>query len=171
MKNRITQDSITKLKKNEIFVFGSNALGQHSGGAAKLAKEKFKAKEGIGRGITGQCYAIDTMGGFEVIKEQIEPFFSVAKVMQDKIFLVTELGCGIAGYTPEQIAPLFKDAKNIENIYLPAKFWEILEKQNIVRGYKVFNPDMTCKDFQYKVGKDYKLNGKLEICKTGSRPE
>ena len=167
MKKRTTKANIKSLGRNEIFVFGSNAQGAHGGGAAKLAHQKFGAKMGIARGITGKCYAIDTMSGMDVIIEQIEPFIVAAKAFPKKKFLVTELGCGIAGFTPEQIAPLFFAAKDVENIHLPESFWKIINAKQIVRGYKVFNSDMTCRDFKYAVGKEYKLKGALEICENG----
>ena len=127
---RTTSTEIKTLKKNEIIVFGSNKNGNHAGGLAKLCKDKFKAKEGIARGFTGQCYAIDTMSGFEVIREQIQPFIESAKIKKDKTFLVTKIGCGIASYSENDIAPLFNIAKNINNIYLPIEFWEIINKIN-----------------------------------------
>ena len=96
---RTTSTEIKTLNENEIIVFGSNKNGNHAGGLAKLCKEKFKAKEGIARGFTGQCYAIDTMSGFEVIREQIQPFIESAKIKKDKTFLVTEIVTGIAGFT------------------------------------------------------------------------
>ncbi len=164
MKNRITNPEIKKLKENEIFVFGSNANGDHAGGAAKLAKEKFFAKQGIARGRTGSCYAIDTMSGMNVLIEQIEPFLSAAIANPDLTFLVTELGCGIAGYTPEEIAPLFKGAISMENIHLPESFWKIL---NRVRGFKAFKKDFTCRGFKYEIGKEYIHEGDFRICRDG----
>lgn len=162
MKNRTTPNHIKTLKSNEIFVFGSNSLGNHAGGAAKLAKDKFKAEEGIAKGATGQCYAIDTMSGIDIIKEQVQPFFDHVIVYPQNIYLVTEIGCGIAGYSPEQIAPLFKNAP--ENIFLPESFWMIL---NTVKGYKIFDSNMKCRDFQYEIGKEYHFDGPFKICNSG----
>ena len=168
MKNRITSKKITKLKKNEIVLVGTNSKGNHAGGFAKFCKEKLKLKEGISRGISGQCYAIDTMSGIEVIKEQIQPFIEVAKVCPKKTFLVTLIGTGIAGFTPEQIAPLFKEAKEISNIHLPQSFWYILNKEEIfVKGFKGFDKNMKCRDFQYEFGKEYIHNGKVKHCEEG----
>ena len=126
-KNRITPEFITTLQPNEIFVFGSNLGGIHAGGAARMARLHFGAEMGNGVGIQGQSYAIPTMqGGVETIKPYVDEFIAYASQHPDKQFLVTPIGCGIAGFRAEEIAPLFKDAKNIENISLPEDFWEII---------------------------------------------
>lgn len=124
--DRITPSVINVLATNEIFVFGSNFKGQHIGGAAKIAKEKFNAVWGIGEGLQGQSYAIPTMEGLENIRSAVERFTSFAKQHKELKFLVTAIGCGIAGYTVEQIAPLFINAAFLENIYLPLNFWKII---------------------------------------------
>ena len=126
-KDRITPEFITTLEPNEIFVFGSNLGGIHAGGAARMARLHFGAETGKGVGIQGQSYAIPTMqGGVETIKPYVDEFITYASQHPDKQFLVTPIGCGIAGFRAEEIAPLFKDAKNIENISLPEDFWEII---------------------------------------------
>ena len=128
-KNRITDDFITTLKSDEVLVFGSNLAGAHGGGAAAAAHMYFGAVWGQGVGLQGQSYAIPTMqGGVETIAPYVDEFIEYAKNHPDKRFLVTEIGCGIAGFTPEEIAPLFKDAVSIDNISLPARFWEVLER-------------------------------------------
>lgn len=82
---------------------------------------------GVGVGPQGQCYAIPTMqGGVETIRPYVDQFVDYAKIQPQKIFLVTPIGCGIAGFTPEQIAPLFAHAVQVPNIYLPNSFWDIL---------------------------------------------
>ena len=169
MKNRTTSKEIKKLKKNEIFVFGSNGRGDHAGGAAKLAADKFGAVHGVARGVSGQTYALDTMSGLDVLKTQIEPFISVAKEWTDKVFLLTEIGCGIAGFTPEQIAPLFEAAMTVENIHLPESFWTILNAPKSIVGYKGFDKDFKCRGTQYEVGNTYSLaaNEKVKACNTG----
>lgn len=122
-----TPDAITTLRPDEVFVFGSNLQGHHGGGAARVAQMKFGAIWGQGVGLQGQCYAIPTMqGGVETIKPYVDEFIAYASQHPDKQFLVTPIGCGIAGFRAEEIAPLFKDAKNIENISLPEDFWEII---------------------------------------------
>ncbi len=166
-KNRISPSDITKLKKNQIFVFGSNADGKHAGGAAKLAAEKFNAKQGVARGRTGDCYAIDTMSGLAVIKEQIQPFIESAKVLPLSVFLVTEIGCGIAGYTVEQIAPLFEKAKDVDNIHLPQRFWDVILAPSVIKGYKAFDSNFKCRGFQYEEGKEYKMDGAISVCNRG----
>jgi len=127
MNDRITPDKITFLKPDEIFVFGSNRCGFHGGGAARIAMEDFGAKWGEGLGPTGKCYAIDTMsGGIENIRPQVNSFLDYAKKHSELKFFVTRIGCGIAGYTDKEIAPLFAEAQNINNIYLPKSFWNII---------------------------------------------
>ena len=127
MNHRITPDLIQKLAPNEVFVFGSNLAGMHGGGAARAARLYFGAIMGVGVGPQGQCYAIPTMqGGVETIRPYVDQFIDYAKIQPQKIFLVTPIGCGIAGFTPEQIAPLFAPAIQVPNIYLPKSFWDIL---------------------------------------------
>lgn len=111
---------IIELDKNEIFVFGSNGFGAHNGGAAAMAVAKFGAIYGQAEGLQGQSYAINTMDGFEVMAEQVARFIEFAREHSELTFLVTEIGCGIAGYTPEEVAPLFKGAP--ENVVLPESF-------------------------------------------------
>ncbi len=125
---RITPRWIESLKENEIFVFGSNLIGMHGGGAARTARLHFGAVMGQGVGLQGQSYAIPTMqGGVETIRPYVDDFIAYAKLHPDKHFLVTPIGCGIAGFEPEDIAPLFEEAKEIENISLPESFWEVIE--------------------------------------------
>lgn len=126
--NRITPSFITTLKQNEIFVFGSNLQGIHAGGAARIARINFGAEMGKGVGIQGSSYAIPTMqGGVETIKPYVDEFIAYAIQHPDNKFLVTAIGCGIAGFEPEDIAPLFAEAKDVENISLPKEFWEVLD--------------------------------------------
>ena len=126
VETRITPERITKLAGNEVFVFGSNALGMHHGGAARVAVDKFGAVMGQGHGMQGKSYAINSMSGIPDMMEDIKLFSEYAKAHPDKHFLVTPIGCGIAGYRPEEIAPLFKDCKELNNVSLPPVFWKIL---------------------------------------------
>ena len=127
-KGRITPRWIESLKENEIFVFGSNLAGMHGGGAARIACLHFGAVMGKGVGLQGQSYAIPTMqGGVETIRPYVNDFLDFAKHHPEMQFLVTPIGCGIAGFEAEDIAPLFEEAKQIENISLPESFWEVIE--------------------------------------------
>lgn len=125
---RIASDRINSLKEGEIFVFGSNLEGMHGAGAAYIALEKFGAKLGQGVGLQGSSYAIPTMqGGVETIRPYVDEFIDFAKQHAEMKFLVTRIGCGIAGFKDGEIAPLFRDAVDQENIYLPEAWWAILE--------------------------------------------
>lgn len=124
---RYTPDMITHLKDGEIFVFGSNLQGMHGGGAARIAHERFGAIWGQGVGLQGQSYGIPTMhGGVEAIKPYVDEFIEFAKANSSLTFLVTKIGCGIAGFKEEEIAPLFAQALDIENIFLPKSFCQII---------------------------------------------
>lgn len=126
---RIASSHITTLQPNEIFVFGSNLSGMHGGGAARLAYQKFGAIWGQGVGLQGQSYGIPTMqGGVDTIKPYVDEFIEFAKTHPQLKFLVTEIGCGIAGFSIEEIAPLFEQAIEVENIYLPERFWIVLNQ-------------------------------------------
>ena len=108
-------------------MFGSNLEGSHGGGAARLAYNRFGAVWGLGAGIQGRSYAIPTMqGGVETIKPYVDAFIQFAKQNTTLTFLVTRIGCGIAGFRDEEIAPLFKDALELENVILPKEFVESL---------------------------------------------
>lgn len=130
MYNReFTPERITELKPNEIFVFGSNLAGAHSGGAAGIAYKRFGAIMWQGVGLQGQSYAIPTMlGGLETIKPYVDGFIRFAKQHPEHKFLVTKIGCGIAGFTMDEIAPLFKDAIDVENVILPKGFVEVIQQ-------------------------------------------
>lgn len=101
---------IIDLDESEVLVFGSNLEGHHAGGAARQAHEQFGAEWGIGAGLTGQCYAIPTMGGLDEIHRYVRQFIRVAELLPQYEFLLTAVGTGIAGYSADQIAPLFADA-------------------------------------------------------------
>lgn len=117
---RTTPEFITSLKPNEIFVFGSNLQGMHGGGAARAAYNKFGAVWGQGVGLQGQSYGIPTMqGGVETIRPYVDEFIAFAKAHKELTFLVTRIGCGIAGFKDEEISPLFETAHDLENVVLP----------------------------------------------------
>lgn len=124
--DRITPSMINVLDPNEIFVFGSNIQGMHMGGAARVAYSKLGAEWGNGEGLQGQSYALPTMEGIENTTAAARHFTACAKDHPELKFFVTPVGCGIAGYTPEDIAPMFREAAKLENVYLPISFWKVL---------------------------------------------
>lgn len=127
IKHRFTPERIETLRDGEIFVFGSNLAGLHGGGAANIAFKKFGAVWGQGVGLQGQCYAIPTMhGGPEKIKPFVDEFVEFASNHREYTFLVTKIGCGIAGFSEHEIAPLFMSALSVDNIVLPESFEKIL---------------------------------------------
>ena len=132
MINRITPDYIKSLAQKEIFVFGSNQSGRHGKGAAKTALG-WGAVWGQAEGLQGRTYGIPTKNSsitrtldLDEIKPYVDRFIDFAKTRPDLIFLVTEVGCGLAGLRPKDVAAFFKEAVNIENIHLPSKFWHKL---------------------------------------------
>ena len=127
MRPDYTPDWITELKPDEVFVFGSNLYGAHGGGAAWVAYRQFGAVMGQGVGLQGQSYAIPTMqGSVETIKPYVDDFIKFAKLHPELFFYVTKIGCGIAGFRNEEIAQLFAEAVNVNNICLPKEFVDIL---------------------------------------------
>ena len=135
--SRMSSDKITSLEKNEVFVFGSNKKGKHGKGAALTAKKKFGAKEGKAAGLQGRSYGIPTKVlptrhkkdrmSLDEVQWYVDKFIDFAKVNPDLTFLVTEIGCGLTRYHPNQVAPLFEEAILIDNIHLPLRFWEALD--------------------------------------------
>lgn len=126
-----TPDYIDTLLPKQVFVFGSNSLGYHTGGASKVARKKFGAVWGQPEGLQGQSYAIPVDYGHEVrkdaeVKEAVERFIAFAKEHQDLFFLVTRIGCGTAGYQDHEIAQFFKDALELKNVSLPKAFVDAL---------------------------------------------
>lgn len=126
---RITPELIKEIKPNEVFVFGSNLSGRHGKGAAKTALG-WGAKWGQASGIQGKTYGIPTKDAsirrtltILEIKPYVDDFIEWAKYHSGNTFYVTEIGCGLAGYKPKHIAPLFKECINIKNVYLPERFW------------------------------------------------
>jgi hypothetical protein len=129
MIDRTTPENINILAENQIFVFGSNLSGVHGKGAAKTALG-WGAKWGQAKGLQGKTYGIPTKDAsirraltIEEIKPFVYEFIEFAKANQNFIFFVTEIGCGLAGLKPKDVAPLFKDTVNVLNIYLPSRFW------------------------------------------------
>lgn len=146
---RISPDFVTQLNKDEIFVFGSNIEGQHIGGAAKYAYKKFGAKWGKGDGLTGNSYAIPTMHGkLKDVKPYIDKFINFAKKNPKNNFLVTRIGCGIAGFYDGEMSEAFKEALNVKNIFLPRKWVELL-LQSPVTFKEIFGDEHDDYDFYY----------------------
>jgi hypothetical protein len=128
----VTPENIIDLDDNEIFVFGSNLSGRHGKGAAKIAYSKFGAVYGIGIGHMGNTYSIPTKDEnlktllIEEIQIYVNDLLEFVKDRVDLHFYITKIGCGLAGYKPEQIAPLFKEFKNLDNISLPKEFFNYI---------------------------------------------
>lgn len=129
---RISSPNITSLAPNEIFVFGDNEAHIHGAGAARFAL-RFGAKNGQGK-LCGQTYGIPTKSrSLEVlspdrIQKHVDTFIECASSRPDLTFLVTEIGCGLAGYKPKDMAPLFKKCINMQNVHLPLSFINIINK-------------------------------------------
>lgn len=125
MRCSVTPEMITGLQPNEVFVFGSNNHGEHGAGAAKAAIA-WGAVMGKGFGLHGQTYAIDTMSGLFTIATQIPRLMKEVLHYPRKHFLITPLGCGIAGHMSEEVAPLFDDFLDLPNVSLPQSFIDVL---------------------------------------------
>lgn len=130
---KVTPEYIDALKPNEVFVFGSNESGLHYGGAAKTAM-KWGAVIGNPEGLQGQTYALPTVKeriagplSYDIIEVYVKRFIIFAQGRPDLHFLVTPIGCGLAGLDPKVIAPMFKPCMNMDNISLPNIFIEVLE--------------------------------------------
>lgn len=158
---KYSPERIDSLAPRQIFVFGSNEYGHHHGGAARAAYEKFGAVWGKGVGLSGRTYAIPTMqGGVETIRPYVDEFIDYARNRPELTYLVTRIGCGIAGFKDEDIAPLFLGALDLPNVHLPKSFCEIiLSKYNMfeeetpiwnVKWYPELTPDIPLDDSQYE---------------------
>ena len=138
-----TPDYIDTLLPKQIFVFGSNALGYHTGGASGTARKKFGAVWGQAEGLQGQSYAIPVDYGKNVrndveVKAAVDRFIAFAKGHSDLFFFVTRVGCGIAGYHDEEMAEFFKAAINLNNVSLPKSFVDAINKKGTVYDLERF---------------------------------
>ena len=124
--DRVTPYTINHLEPNEVFVFGSNPQGEHNGGAAAYALRHFGAVWGQGEGLQGQSYAIPTTGGIELLRDAINRFATFAEAHPELRFLVTAIGCGTAGHSVMDVAPLFRCCVKLNNVSLPEAFWQEL---------------------------------------------
>ena len=159
---KITPAFVSELSRCEIFVFGSNLSGHHGGGAARLAFEKFGAVWGNGVGPQGRCYAIPTMQGpVETIKPYADEFIEYAKAHPLNRFLLTRVGCGIAGFTDKEIAPLFAEALDIPNISIPEEWLPIMVAcPHRIENKKIEEPKVIdeqvliklCNEYKYVIG-------------------
>lgn len=131
---RITPRPVVELKRDEVFVFGSNIKGLHTGSAAKQAL-KWGAQMGVASGPMGNTYAIPTVKvtGFDAIERYVSQFIKYVEGNDHITFYVTAIGCGNAGFSPEQIAPLFRDCIDLSNVYLPESFWRVLRNKGFIK--------------------------------------
>lgn len=120
-----TPTNITHLEPGHVFVFGSNSDGIHAGGAARFAHERFGAVWGVGEGRTGRTYALPTMSGLTDLHAAATRFLAYAAAHPELTFLVTPVGCGIAGHTPANVAPAFEN--HTPNVIIPAEFQAVIE--------------------------------------------
>ena len=130
---RVSAKHIDKLEDDEVFVFGSNTEGMHAGGAARMAMN-WGAIYGKAFGLQGKTFAIPTVDytrsgkmSVDEIKKYVDEFLDFTIKNKDKKFLVTEIGCGIAGFKVSEIAPLFRKALEYSNVYLPETFINYLK--------------------------------------------
>jgi hypothetical protein len=127
-RDRITPDFVSSLRENEIFVFGCRNSGRHLDGASAFALEHFGAVYGQREGLQGQSYAIPTIGGsigLKEINDSVKRFTQYAAAHPDLHFLVTDIACGGGGRHPMQIAPMFRKASKLPNVWLPVDFWNV----------------------------------------------
>ena len=166
MERQYTPENITELKENEVFVFGSNLNGNHTGGAAYLAVEKFGAEMGNAEGIQGQSYAIPTLDknmeriNLTDLEQSINRLYDYAEENPGKTFYMTKIGCGIAGYEVSDIATIVNCRDIPANIIIPEEFTH-------VSGFKGFDENMQCRGFQYEEGKTYHEDGDIQACQSG----
>ena len=136
LSNKYTPELITSLEPNQIIIFGSNVSGIHGAGLAKYCKNNFGAVQGQALGITGQCYAIPTKDTrirtlpLQDIQYYVNIFIAYAYQHRELEFLVTKIGCGLAGYTIEDIAPMFKRVTT--NLILPEEFVKFNKKDEVI---------------------------------------
>lgn len=127
---RYTPENIEELEENEIIVVGTNLGGRHFGGAARFAADFFGLAEGVGVGRSGRSYGFPTLNEdftkrtLPQIRDSVIDLYEYAKQNPQKTFLVTKVGCGIAGFTTEEIRDCLVDYDKPENVVLPKEFSE-----------------------------------------------
>ena len=144
-----TPDYIDTLLSNQVFVFGSNALGYHTGGASGTARKKFGAVWGQAEGLQGQSYAIPVDYGKGVrkdieVKAAVDRFITFVKAHTELFFYVTRVGCGIAGYNDEEMAQFFKEALEMKNVSLPKSFVDALQGGKVDYDLDRFLKEQEC---------------------------
>lgn len=122
----ITPSRIYRLHKNDIFVFGTGHQGRHDAGASLYAVKHFGAIVGQPEGPQGQSYAIISTGSLEEVTQGVERFTQFAREHTELTFYVTPIGCSYGGHVAEEIAPMFREAAKLRNVYLPLMFWKVL---------------------------------------------
>lgn len=139
------------LDSKKVFVFGSNLRGIHGAGAAKDAVTHYGAQQGVGVGRTGQSYAIPTKDRnfspmpLYAISAHVFAFTTYAREHASEEFFVTRIGCGFAGYTDEQIAPMFVNAPL--NCELPQGWNMLIQRWKVEQGYLIEPPAETGKAY------------------------
>ncbi|MCR4811321.1 MAG: hypothetical protein K5867_01845 [Bacteroidales bacterium] len=122
----MTPGFVRDLQDGQVFVFGTNERGDHTGVAAQTAVERFGAMPGQASGMQGSSYAIPTTGTMRDTGIRVNQFIDYASSHPEQTFLVTMVGCGGAGHSVQEMAHLFWRAVDIENIWLPREFWNEL---------------------------------------------
>lgn len=133
MTGRVTPEEIVDLPAGCVFVFGSNLAGRHGKGAARTAL-RWGAVPGRASGPQGRTYGIPTKCrrvrrtlSLDEIGRHVAAFEGHARANPGTTFLVTEVGCGLAGLHPKDVAPLFSGCAALPNVHLPARFWRRIE--------------------------------------------
>ncbi|MBP6568958.1 MAG: hypothetical protein KA270_17415, partial [Saprospiraceae bacterium] len=171
-----TPENIQDLLPKQIFVFGSNEAGTHGAGAAKLALDKFGATNSKGIGLQGNSYALPTKDKMiktlplSKIQTYVDTLWQFAKDTPMLQFLITKVGCGLAGYTEKDIAPLFFKFVVLDNVTLPQEFIDIIAPKAIYTGYKAMNKKeekLFCRDYEFNIGKTYTALGEIKSCNNG----
>lgn len=182
MKQRkYTPDFIQRLHVEEVFVFGSNLNGNHAGGAARQAFERWNAKWGVGEGPTGQCYALPTLDqdmrkvSPTALRRSFERLWETAWNNPRRIFLVTKVGCGIAGWTIEEVKNILWAAVGEQglppNVVLPKEFAkEEIKNGRGRRRKETSSPIVDCQECEWvtrSLGKFYCIRrNNAELVKT-----
>lgn len=162
--NRITPEELTRqdIGKNDVFVPGTNESGIHGSGAARFAWKELGIEWGVGFGPSGDCFGIPTKDWdvktlpLNVIAVYVKRFIAFTKLHSTLRFYVTKIGCGLAGLTPAQIAPMFEDAIGLENVYLPQEFWNVLipdlsEYFDLTQGVPIENQFNNLEDYLLEI--------------------